>query len=358
MNFDFNDDQREIKQTAKELLGSRSTLAAVRAAAESEAYDERLWQELVQLGWPGIAISEQDGGSGLGVMELAILLEESGYALAASPLLSSACAALTIDIAGSEEQRSRWLAPLASGSVTGAFGMAMRSPSAAFAADAEEAAVIVIFDPDGEGARLIERQAATVRPSSTIDPTRRYAHVEGEGEQLGGDVARAFSCALVAISAELVGVCQRALEMTVAYVSERKQFDRPVGSFQAVSHRCAEMLLGTEGARSASYAAAWSADTDLAGLAEAAALAKLASSEAGCEVTASAIQAHGGIGFTWEADVHWLYKRAELDASLLGGASLHRRRLAALAAARIAAGRPLAAGGADAPPSEVDAPLT
>ena len=158
---------------------------------------------------------------------------------------------------------------------------------------------------------------------------------DGAGEELGGDVAGGLDRALVAISAELVGVCERALEMTVAYVKERRQFGVPVGSFQAVSHRCAQMLLETEKARSNTAFAAWVADADPERLPEAAAMAKAAASDAGREVTASAIQAHGGIGFTWEADVHWLYKRAQLDAALLGGAKQQRRRLAGLLAAKV-----------------------
>nr|MBA3821920.1 acyl-CoA dehydrogenase [Deltaproteobacteria bacterium] len=132
---------------------------------------------------------------------------------------------------------------------------------------------------------------------------------------------------------ELVGVCRRALDTTVAYVSERRQFGVPVGSFQAVAHRCARMLLLTEGARSAAYFAAWAADAAPERLPEAAGLACAAAGEAGVEVTGSAIQAHGGIGFTWEADVHWLFKRAQLDAAMLGGASGHRMRLARAVAA-------------------------
>jgi alkylation response protein AidB-like acyl-CoA dehydrogenase len=124
--------------------------------------------------------------------------------------------------------------------------------------------------------------------------------------------------------------------MTVAYVKERKQFDTPVGAFQAVSHRCAQMLRDTEAARAATYFAAWAAGAETERLPEAASLAKAAASDAGREVTASAIQAHGGIGFTWEADVHWLFKRAQLDAVLLGGATEHRARLAALLARRLA----------------------
>jgi len=156
-------------------------------------------------------------------------------------------------------------------------------------------------------------------------------------EALEGDVTAAVDRALVAISAELVGVCSRALDMTVSYVKERKQFGTPVGAYQAVSHRCAQMLLDTEKARVATSFAAWAAGADPERLGEAAVMAKAAASDAGREVTASAIQAHGGIGFTWEADVHWLYKRAQVDAALLGGAGRHRQRLAAIAGARAAA---------------------
>ena len=136
------------------------------------------------------------------------------------------------------------------------------------------------------------------------------------------------------MSAELLGVAQRALDMTVAYVKDRKQFGVPVGSFQAVSHRCAQMLLAAESARSVVYFAAWAADAAPERLAEAARLAKAAASDAGVSNGADAIQAHGGIGFTWEADVHWLYKRAQLDAAYLGGASAQRRALAGILATR------------------------
>jgi alkylation response protein AidB-like acyl-CoA dehydrogenase len=158
--------------------------------------------------------------------------------------------------------------------------------------------------------------------------------VRGSGEPLPGDAGAAADRAAAAVAAELVGVCQRALDMTVAYVKERKQFGVPVGAFQAVGHRCAEMLLHTEAARSAAYFAAWAADADPARLPEAAGLARVAAGDAGRSVTGSAIQAHGGIGFTWEADVHWLFKRAQLDGALLGSASAAR-----IALARARAGR-------------------
>ncbi|HEU4656086.1 MAG TPA: acyl-CoA dehydrogenase family protein [Capillimicrobium sp.] len=333
MNFDFTEDQHEIKRTARDLLASRSTFERVREAAESGTPDPALWAELAELGWPGIAVGEEHGGQGLGTVELAILLEELGYAVAVTPFLGTVLAAQAIEHGGSDAQRERWLPALAAGQATGALG-----PAAGLVPDAPGADVLVLLDDDG-GARLVAGADAVVERVATVDPTRAYGRVTGgaAGEPLGGDVAAGVDRATVAVAAELVGVCQRALEMTVAYVKERRQFDVPVGAFQAVQHRCAQMLLHTEGARSATYFAAWAADAEAERLPEGAALAKAAASEAGREVTASAIQAHGGIGFTWEADVHWLYKRAQLDAVLLGGAGAHRARLTRILADRLAA---------------------
>jgi alkylation response protein AidB-like acyl-CoA dehydrogenase len=324
MDFDLTDEQREIKNVARELLSARSPLAKVREAAEAAVYDPELWSEIVALGWPGIAVAERYGGQGLGAVELAVLLEELGYACAATPFLSTAVASAVIQAAGSDQQRERWLPGLAVGELTAGVG------AADLAADAEGAAVVVLLD--GDEARLVAEPRT--EPLVTIDPTRRFARVDGDGESLQ---TGASSRVLGAIAAEVVGVCQRSLEMTLEYVKERKQFGVPVGSFQAVSHRCAQMLLYTESARSTAYYAAWAADADPARLAEASALAAAAAATAGREVTGSAIQAHGGIGFTWEADVHWFYKRAQLDAALLGGAGRHHAALARAAALRAAA---------------------
>src|SRR5205807_2424920 len=174
---------------------------------------------------------------------------------------------------------------------------------------AADADVIVLLHED-QTARVLTPAQCEVSPVQSIDPTRSAARVSAAasaGEELDGDVAGGVDRALVAISSELVGVCDRALEMTVAYVKERRQFGVPVGAYQAVSHRCAQMLLETESARSTAAFAAWTADADPEQLAEAAAMAKASASDAGREVTASAIQAHGGIGFTWEADVRRYY---------------------------------------------------
>ncbi len=330
MDFDLTEDQKEIKRVAHELLAARSPWAKVRQAAESGTYDAALSSELVELGWPGIVVSEDHGGQGLGTIELAVLAEELGYACAPAPLVPAAATALAIDAAGSDAQRQRWLPGLAVGQISAGLG------TRELIADGQGAAVILLSD--GDSASLLE--GAEASGIDAIDPTRRYASLaSGDG---GGDAgeplgAGAAERVRIILAAELLGVCQRALEMTLEYVKDRKQFGVPVGSFQAVAHRCAQMLRDTESVRSATYFAAWAAESDPERLPEAAALAAAAAAEAGREVTASAIQAHGGIGFTWEADVHWLYKRAQLDVALLGGGRRHRATLARLAAARVTA---------------------
>jgi alkylation response protein AidB-like acyl-CoA dehydrogenase len=327
MDFDFTEDQREIKSVAHELLGARSPIAQVRQAADAGQYDAVLWQEIVELGWAGIAVGEEYGGQGLGAVELAILLEELGYACASTPLLSTAVAAAAIQAGGSEVQREHWLPGLAAGEITAGVG------SAELIVDGYAADLVVLLD--GDDARVLASPETEL--AVTIDPTRRYARLASDagqdGETLGDGAAARVR---IAVAAEVVGVCQRALDMTLAYVKDRKQFGVPVGSFQAVAHRCAQMLLHTESARSTAYFAAWAADADPSRLVEGAALASAAAATAGREVAGSAIQAHGGIGFTWEADVHWLYKRAELDRALLGGAGRHLAALARVAAERVA----------------------
>lgn len=334
MNFDFTEDQHEIKRTARELLAKRSGLEQVREAAEAEAYDESLFTELRELGWTGIAIDEQYGGAGLGVVELMILCEELGYALAASPFLANALGGLMIEHAGSDEQRAKWLPGIASGEATATVAFA-GGGSSEVVPDADGAAVIVLIE--GDEATLVAREDAEVETVSTIDPTRRYARVSASGgEALPGDVAGALARAEVALSAEMVGIAQRTQEMAIEYAKERKQFDTPIGAFQAVSHRCAQMLFDTEGARSATYFGGWAADADESQLALASAIAKAAASGAALSVTASSIQVHGGIGFTWEADVHWFFKRAQLDAAMLGGAGKQRAKVTSLTALSLA----------------------
>jgi len=329
MEFELSEDQREIRRTAADLLADRSSLEKVRTAAlERDGRDEELWGELSELGWPGIAVAEEHGGQGLGTLELVVLAEELGYALAPVPFLGTALAALAVEHGGGDEDRERWLPALAAGESVGAFDAGARGE---LVPDGGDADVVVV------GGEVVEGGLERVQ---TIDPTRRYGRGRtGTGAAAPGPVV---DRAAVVVAAELNGVCRRALEMTVAYVKDRRQFGVPVGAFQAVQHTAARMLRDVEGARALTAFAAWTADAEPERLPEAAAMAKAAASDAARTVTADAIQLHGGIGFTWEADVHWLFKRAQLGAVYLGGAAEHRARVARL----IGEQRAAAAGGA------------
>jgi alkylation response protein AidB-like acyl-CoA dehydrogenase len=337
MNFGFDDEQQEIKSTAREFLAARFGPEKVRELAESGSYDDGLWKQICELGWPGIAISEEHGGQGLGMVELAILCEELGYACAPAPFLSNAIAGLLIEDAGSDEQRQRWLSGIASGEARAA--VAATRPEPSLVLDAEGAAVLVL--DDGNGAKLVEAAEATIEPLDLIDATRRYSHVSADGgEQLPGDVEPAIDRAIVAVAAELVGVAQRAMEMAVDYAKEREQFGRPIGAYQAVSHQCAGMLYDTEEARSLTYYAAWAADAEPETLPLGASMAKARASDAAWRVTAAALQVHGGIGFTWEHDLQFWLKRAKADSELFGSSRIHRERVASLSGLGEPAGVP------------------
>jgi alkylation response protein AidB-like acyl-CoA dehydrogenase len=327
MDFGFNDEQQAIKETARDMLAKRSPLSAVRKAAESRTYDDALWKEIRDLGWPGIAIAEAHGGQGLGMVELAILCEELGYACAASPFLANATAGLFIEEAGTDEQRERWLPGIASGEERGTAAFEPRSNEVV--PDATGAAVIVLND--GDDAVLVAGGDAEIEPIELIDATRSYARVSASGgEALPGDVETAADRSLVALAAELTGLAQRAMEMAVEYAKERQQFDRPIGAYQAVSHRCAGMLYAVEESRSLTYYAAWAVDAEPESVPLAASMAKARASDAAWRVTNDALQVLGGIGFTWEHDLHFLLKRGKVDAELLGDPRMHRERVATL----------------------------
>jgi alkylation response protein AidB-like acyl-CoA dehydrogenase len=326
MNFDFSDDQQAIKRTAKELLAERFKPERLRQLAESDAYDDDAWGELSELGWPGIFVSEEHGGQELGNVELVILLEELGYALAPLPFLSNAAAGLMLQQAGSDEQKQRWLPGIASGEARGTVGV-VEDGEPALVPDGDSAELIVLVD--GDSATLVEASNADIEPVQTIDLTRHFARVRADGgEPLEGDPQPGLDRIAVAVAAEITGVAQRALEMAVDYARERKQFDRPIGAYQAVSHRCADMLLEVESARSVSYYAAWVADSEPESLSLASAMAKAYASDAGWRVTTSALQVLGGIGFTWEHDLQFFLKRARVDGRLYGTPRALRDRVA------------------------------
>ncbi|HEU5105815.1 MAG TPA: acyl-CoA dehydrogenase family protein [Solirubrobacterales bacterium] len=359
MYFDLTDEQQAIKSTAHDFLASRFKSERLREiAAGDSGFDESGWKEMAELGWAGLALPEEWGGQGLGIVDLAVLFEEMGYVCAPSPLLSNTIVGLALSVGGSDEQKDRWLRPLAEGQLRGtpalldADGPAepMRFSMAAEAdgdgvvlngvktlvMDAASADFFLVATADG-GRHIVEKGASgvTVTPEESIDLTRRLSSVRLDGVRpeatlpgSGEDYQPVFLRACVALAAESTGLAQRALEMSVAYAKDRQQFGRPIGAYQAVSHRCAQMLLETENARSAVYGAAWAADAEPESLPLAASTAKAYSSDAGWRVPDAAIQVHGGIGFTWEHDLHFFLKRGRANAAMLGDAKWHRERVA------------------------------
>jgi alkylation response protein AidB-like acyl-CoA dehydrogenase len=329
MNFDYSDDQQAIRSTARDFLSARFKPEKLRELAEAGEYDDAIWTEIAGLGWPGIFVEEGHGGQELGQVELTIVQEELGYVLAPTPFFSNAAAGLVVAHGGSAEQRDRWLPGMASGERRGAVGVV--SNGAALVPDADSAELIVLIE--NGSATAYEAGDVEVERVDTIDSTRRFfrADPSGGGESLDGDVAGALQRIEIALAAELVGVAQRTMEMAVEYAKERQQFGRPIGAYQAVSHRCAQMLLETEGARACTLYASWVADNEPESLPLASSMAKAYASDAGWRVTASALQVHGGIGFTWEHDLHFFLKRARSDCALFGSAREHRDRVAELA---------------------------
>jgi len=361
MYFDLTDEQQAIKATAHDFLAARYKSERIRELADGElGFEQSDWEEMAELGWPGLALPEEWGGQGLGVVELAVLFEEMGYALAPSPLLSNTVVGLMLSLCGSDEQRERLLRPLAEGRLRGTpalwdagspatigeFEMEAHGDGDGVVLDGEKVLVMdaagadVLLVATSDGRRhVVERDAAgvSVEPSTSIDLTRRLYSVRFEGVRVaaentlpaaGADYFRVFHRVCVALAAESTGVAQRTMEMAVSYAKDRQQFGRPIGSYQAVSHRCAQMLLETENSRSAVYGAAWAADAEPESLPTAASMAKAYASDAGWRVPDASIQVHGGIGFTWEHDLHFFLKRGKANAAMFGDARWHRERVA------------------------------
>jgi alkylation response protein AidB-like acyl-CoA dehydrogenase len=360
VNFDLTDEQQMLQAAAREFLAARLKSERIRALAESDdAFDEDLWGEMSQLNWPGLMISEKYGGQELGTIELAVLMEQLGYALTPGPILSSILAGIALETAATDEQKERYLAPLATGEQRGTLALwdagagwaptdITLEPEAAnggyvlrgeklFVLDAAKADFFIV-GATGDRRFIVERDAdgLSLVPTETIDATRKQYAVKLDGVKVGEDAAFGDDGAMgparvrayTAIAAELTGIAQRAMEMAVEYAKERKQFGRPIGSYQAVSHRCAQMLLETEAARSAVYYAAWAADNEPETAPLAASMAKAYASDAGTRVTGASLQVHGGIGFTWEHDLHLFLKRASADAVMFGDARWHREQVA------------------------------
>jgi len=360
MNFDFSDDLKQLREQARKFLRERCPSAAVRKVLEGpEPYDKALWKEIAAMGWTGAAIPEAYGGAGLGHLGLCVLAEELGSALAPVPFSSSVYfASEAIMAGGSEAQKRVWLPKLASGQAIGTLALAegpgkadVRKLHTTFRGGTLSGEKLPVPDGDianvaivvGQGERGIalaivdlNGPGVTREPVETIDPSRSHARIRFDGapaEPLGtpGDgerlLRRIQDRAAVLLAFEQVGGAQRSLEMARDYALQRYAFGRPIGSFQAIKHKLADVYVATELARSNAYYGAWALARDAPELPLAAAAARISASEAYFLAAKENIQVHGGMGFTWEFDCHLYYRRAKLLSLALGSTRLWKDRL-------------------------------
>jgi alkylation response protein AidB-like acyl-CoA dehydrogenase len=326
IQFGLSEEQQELATTVRSLLAKRSDSAAVRAAVDSDAgYDVELWRTLCeQIGVAALPIPDAYDGADATLFESAVVLEELGYTLAPSPLLASAIASAAVLLQGSDEQKAELLPRLAVGEI----GTLVLDPARVL--DAAAAAVLLGIDGDG----LLELTSISVEPLTAMDQTMRFGRVSGDGVASVPDGPIRDVAAALATAVQ-VGTAQRGLDMTVAYAKEREQFGRPIGSFQALKHRMADMLVLVEMSRSASWAATFSAaayvseptDDNAETLRSRAAVAQSYCSDALDRVASETVQLHGGIAITWEHDAQLVFKRAHALSQLFGQPHQHRARI-------------------------------
>jgi len=357
MQFGLSESQQILKDTSRKFFSGECPVAEVRRLMETEtAYNADLWLKLAGQGFTGIICPEDCGGMGLGKVELILLMEEAGYALLPGPFFSTVALAVpTIDTVASPAQKKKYLSRIASGDARSTVAVLEESASwdlsdaklaaagdkltgtKLFVTDAAVADFIVVIAQNGVFMVDAKAPGLRIEPMKGMDLTRKVYSVQFSNtpaEKLGsrngdGDgVTRAFALATTALAAEMVGGMQRALEITVAYAKTRKQFGKPIGIYQAVQHQCADMYLQTESSRSAVYYAAWALQENTPDAATAVSIAKMYASDAGRNVGNHGIQVHGGMGFTWENDLHLYYRRAKASETMLGDAAFHRERIA------------------------------
>ena len=366
MNFAFSEEQEELRRAVRRFLADKSPEAEVRRLmATTEGYDPVVWRQMAdQLGLQALAIPEEHGGAGYVFVELVVVLEEMGAALLCAPFLSSVVlAANALLTSGDEEAKHEWLPQIASGELVATLALvedsgrwdldavglsATRSGDhwvldghKSYVLDGHTAGLVLAVARSEEGIGLFalagDAPGLVRTPLHTLDQTRKQARIElsstparlvGTAGAAEPGLARTLDLAAVALAAEQVGGAQHCLDSSVGYAKTRFQFGRPIGSFQAIKHKCADMLLAVESARSAAYYAGWAAAEGSDELAVVASLAKSYCSEAYFHVAAENIQVHGGIGFTWEHDAHLYFKRAKSSELLFGDPVQHRERLA------------------------------
>jgi alkylation response protein AidB-like acyl-CoA dehydrogenase len=366
MNFAFSEEQEELRRAVRRFLEDKSPMTEVRRLMETtEGYDPAVWEQMAgQLGLQAMAIPEEYGGAGFGYVELTVVFEEMGAALLCAPYFSTVALACNCLLScGDESAKKDYLPSLASGEVVATLaltedsgrwdldGVTLRATRQGdgwvldghkmFVIDGHTAGLILVAARTDAGISLFAVEGAapglTRTPLATMDQTRKQARLEfastparlvGEEGAAGPVLTRTLDLAAVALAAEQVGGAQRCLDMSVEYAKTRIQFGRPIGSFQAIKHKCADMLLEVESAKSAAYYAGWAAAEDSDELPVVASLAKSYCSEAYFHAAAENIQIHGGIGFTWEHDAHLYFKRAKSSELLLGDPTYHRELLA------------------------------
>ncbi|UPT61551.1 MAG: acyl-CoA/acyl-ACP dehydrogenase [Hyphomonadaceae bacterium JAD_PAG50586_4] len=353
MNFDFSDDQKSLKDEARKFLTDKAGAKVTRGVLNDAAisYDQSLWKAVAEMGWLGAAIPEEHGGLGLGRLELCVLAEELGRAVAPIPFSSSVYFfAEALMLAGSDAQKAAHLPKVASGETIGCFALS-EAPGAPTPAsiqakfdgatlngvkipvtDGDVAGWAVVVAKEGAGVSLVLvdlNQAGVTRETlKTLDPTRGHAKLafkNAKAERLGAagqgwELSEAvLDRAAVLLAFEQVGGSQACLEMSVDYAKNRYAFSRQIGSFQAIKHKLADMYVAIEVARSNAYYGAWALSTEAAELPFAAAASRAAASDAYYLCAKENIQTHGGMGFTWEVDCHLFYRRAKLLALQAGG---------------------------------------
>jgi acyl-CoA dehydrogenase len=351
MRFALDEQQEALKQQARRFLLQRSSSAEVRRAMERGPAPET-WAALVELGWTALLVPEELGGAGLGMVELCALFEETGASLLCAPLFSTVALATNLILMGARAEQQRvWLPRIADGSLRATValdgdvrarddgqGGAILDGEAAYVVDGDTADLVFVRAGGAVFAVPATASGVSRRARATLDATRRLgdvtlraarlpadARLEGDGAALLGRVRER---ARIVLAAEQLGGAQRCLDTSVEYAKTRVQFGRAIGSFQAVKHRCADLLVRVESARSAVYWAAWCAAVEDAELPLAAPLARAVATETYLSAASDTIQIHGGIGFTWEHDAHLHLKRARASATLLGDAPAQRERLA------------------------------
>ncbi|KAA9163700.1 acyl-CoA dehydrogenase [Amycolatopsis acidicola] len=363
MDFELSDEQAMLREASAGLLADHAPIDAVRRQLDGGTdVDPEFWRLAAGLGWPGLALPEEYGGAGGGLVELALVAEEIGRAAARGPFLPTTLVGGALARSGPEELRAKVVPVLADGSAWATW--AFTEPHAPWTLDGVRAMArtdgdSVVLDgiksavQDAGQARwllvtalheglpasfLVDRDApgVTVRRQQVLDLTRAFYEVRLDavrvpaGRRVDVDHQRLLDDASVLLAAETLGVLDRLLAMTVAYMKERVQFGRPLGSFQAVKQKCATMAAFVHGVRAATYYAAMTADAGEPDAAKAACVAASYSSDAAGKVAGEALQLHGGIGFTWEHDLHLYLRRAEVDGVLLGNAAIHQDRLCSL----------------------------